>query len=322
MNPLTIVMYHYVRPIKDSEYPEIKGLELDLFKEQLDFFQDNFNVVTMESVIDSLNGKCKLPEKPMLLTFDDGYKDHYEYVFPELKKRGMQGSFYVPSGILKNKKVLDVNKIHFILACSEIDDLLQEVKGMLEKYGKLGYEIESYETMFKRLAIANRWDKKEVIFVKRLLQTYLEEELRGKIVDELFVKIVGVSEEEFSEKLYVSMDDIIEMKKGGMFFGLHGDRHYWLNQLPEDKMKEDIDNGLSFFEAVIDKDYIVMNYPYGGYNEEVLSYCKSIGCKLGFSVEARQVDMDLDNPMKYPRLDTNDFPPKSENYVNILVENG
>lgn len=75
--------------------------------------------------------------------------------------------------------------------------------------------------------------------------------------------------------------------------------------------------GLEYFQSVIDKDYIVMNYPYGGYNEDVLDYVSKIGCKLGFSVEARHADLSKDNPLILPRLDTNDFPPKSEQWKHM-----
>ena len=317
MNHLSIVMYHYVRPIADSKYPQIKGLELDLFRQQIQYFKKNFEVVTMEQVIDSIENKEKLPGNAMLLTFDDGYIDHYKYVFPTLKEYGMQGSFFVPSGILKNKTVLDVNKIHFILACSRIEKLLPRVFSLLDTYRENGYDIEPNQVLFDKLAVANRWDCKEIIFVKRLLQSYLEEELRGKIVNGLFKESVGVSEKEFSEQLYVNMEQIQEMKREGMFFGLHGERHYWLNHLPEEKMKEDIDNALEYFQSVMDKDYLSMNYPYGGYNEKVMEYAKKVGCKIGFSVEARHADLDTDNPLILPRLDTNDFPPKSEHWREV-----
>ena len=192
MNYLSIVMYHYVRPIKNSEYPGIKGLEFDLFKQQLQFFKENFHVVTMEQVIDSLDGRCELPENPILLTFDDGYIDHYRYVYPMLKEFGMQGSFFLPSQIIKEHKVLDVNKIHFILACSQIQDLLPKVFQLLSEYREKGWEIEPDEELFSKLAVANRWDSGEVIFVKRLLQSYLDEKLRGEIVNRLFLEFVGL----------------------------------------------------------------------------------------------------------------------------------
>lgn len=52
MSKLYIVMYHYTRDLTHSRYPEIKRLELPLFREQIHYLKDNFNVVTMEQVID------------------------------------------------------------------------------------------------------------------------------------------------------------------------------------------------------------------------------------------------------------------------------
>ena len=36
-NKLTIVMYHYVREIKNSKFPDIKGLEIENFRRQLNY---------------------------------------------------------------------------------------------------------------------------------------------------------------------------------------------------------------------------------------------------------------------------------------------
>ena len=95
--PLTVVMYHYVRRIAESRYPEIKGLELELFVEQLEFFSKHYNVVTMEQVLAAKYRNQALPEKALLLTFDDAYAEHFTHVYPILKQMGMQGSFYVPA---------------------------------------------------------------------------------------------------------------------------------------------------------------------------------------------------------------------------------
>ena len=51
---LTIVMYHYVRPILNTEYPNIKGLELEKFYKQLDYFEENYSIVDTEDVINSI----------------------------------------------------------------------------------------------------------------------------------------------------------------------------------------------------------------------------------------------------------------------------
>ena len=108
-------MYHYVRPIKNSKFPKIKGLELKQFYNQINFFTKNSNLLTNSDFNEIISTK-KIPKKPsVLLTFDDGYKDHYKYVFPFLLKKKISANFYPPQKVIENKTVLDVNKIHFIL---------------------------------------------------------------------------------------------------------------------------------------------------------------------------------------------------------------
>lgn len=316
---VSIVMYHYVRPIAKSKYPNIKGLELSLFKKQLDFFANNCNVITMEQLIDSIYKKTKLPKNAVLLTFDDGYMDHYSYVYPELISRGFQGSFFVQSMSAEYGKMLITNKIHYILAESNMDDLIPLIYSMLDELRVDGLGLESNEEIMRELGHPNRFDTGETIFVKRLLQNYLPEDIRNTMVDALFEQIVGVDEGEFAKSLYMNMDQMREMKAAGMFFGLHGEKHYWLDKLDKAKLKEDIDNGLHYLDELIDREYLVMNYPYGAYNDQVIEYIKSIGVKLGITVEPGQADIERDSVYTYPRFDTNDFPPKSENYKNYGI---
>ena len=96
-----VIMYHYVRKIGASRYPEIKGLELDFFRKQIQFFQTNkFQFVTLEDVIEG-----KITERSVLLTFDDGYIDHYINVFQILRENIIYGVFSMPGKILREKKV-------------------------------------------------------------------------------------------------------------------------------------------------------------------------------------------------------------------------
>ncbi len=56
MNKLKIVMYHYVRDLLHSRYPKIKGLDVNLFRQQIQFLKSNFSIVTMEEVISACGG--------------------------------------------------------------------------------------------------------------------------------------------------------------------------------------------------------------------------------------------------------------------------
>ena len=114
--PLTIVMYHYVRDLKRSRYPEIKGLSNDEFSEQISYIQRYYEVISGKQLIDAIVLGKDLPSNPLLLTFDDGYIDHFTEVFPVLDREKISGCFFPPAKCILGNDTLDVNKIHFILA--------------------------------------------------------------------------------------------------------------------------------------------------------------------------------------------------------------
>ena len=317
MNKLYISMYHYTRDLKHSRYPEIKGMDITLFREQIEFMKNNFNIVTMEQVIDAVEGKSELPPKALLLTFDDGYVDNYTVALPILEEFGVQGSFFIPGKTFTTHQLLDVNKIHYMLASADIYELVEDVKKEMDYYRGQEYDYAPTDELFHEYAVANRFDVKETIFVKRMLQTVLPERLRNTISSNLFEKYVGVTEEQLAYELYMTEEQIRTMKRHGMFIGLHGYDHYWLGNLPVDQMQQDIAKALDSLDEFIDRKHWVMNFPYGNYNQEVLNYIKSRGACIGLTTEVRVAEIGKDNALTLPRLDCNDFPPKSENYKSI-----
>ena len=83
------VMYHYVREY-DSRLPFFKFLDVKNFEKQLDYFTSEYGFVSKEEWVQVLNEKSLGNTKgKILLTFDDAMSCHYDYVFSELKKRGL-----------------------------------------------------------------------------------------------------------------------------------------------------------------------------------------------------------------------------------------
>ena len=315
MSELYISMYHYTRDLKHSRYPEIKGLDVNLFREQIAFMKSNFNIVTMEQVLEAISIKEKLPEKALLLTFDDGYADNYNVAMPILEEYGVQGSFFIPGKTFTTHQLLDVNKIHYVLASANIYNLVEDLKKEMDYYRGQEFQYAPTEELFAKYAVASRFDIKETVFVKQMLQTVLPEKLRNIISSKLFAKYVGVTEEQLAYELYMSKEQIRTMKRHGMFIGIHGYDHYWLGNLPVEQMENDISLALDALDEFVDRKQWVMNYPYGNYNKDVLAYISKQGACLGLTTEVGLADIDKDNPLELPRLDCNDFPPKSDNYL-------
>jgi peptidoglycan/xylan/chitin deacetylase (PgdA/CDA1 family) len=142
-----------------------------------------------------------------------------------------------------------------------------------------------------------------------MLQVELNESLRKKIVDELFIKYVSASETIFAKELYLSIDQIKTMLKFGMHIGAHGYDHYWLGSLTMEKQKIEIFKSLEFLLSLgIKKEYWTMCYPYGSFNQDTIDILNNFNCKAAFTTEVRIANIILENKLTLPRLDTNDFP--------------
>jgi len=271
----------------------------------------------MEEVIHGIDNEVKIPDKSVLLTFDDAYSDHYANVFPILDKYKIQGSFYIPSKAITENTVLDVNKIHFILASIEDKiNLVNDVKQLMKSYQK-EYQLEDFDYYYKKLAKASRMDTKDVIFIKRLLQVELVEGLRIKIVDRLFEKYIGMSEDAFSRELYMNEEQLKHMLRSGQHIGNHGYNHYWWNSLNEKEMSDDLDLSISFLDKLgVDMNNWTACYPYGSYDDQSIKMLKERGCKLAVTTEVDIATTSKDTRFIMPRLDTNDIPKNKNEITN------
>ncbi|NQU83653.1 MAG: polysaccharide deacetylase family protein [Parcubacteria group bacterium] len=307
--PLTIVTYHYVRELQNSRFSEIKGLEVNLFKEQLKYIKKHYQIVTMEDVIESVKDNQELPKNAILLSFDDAYSDHFNYVLPLLDEIKAQGSFFAPVRAITEHEVLDVNKIHFILASvSDKAKIVREIYTTIDSL-RLENGLKGNDEYFKEFSVGKRYDTKEVAFIKKFLQKGLSTDLRKKILDQLFQKHVSSDESEFSRELYMSIEQLKEMKRNGMHIGNHGFSHSWLDTLSSSEQEKEMDLSLKFLEEVgCDNNNWTICYPYGGYNESLLEIIKSKGCAIGLTLSVGIADLEKDNLLTLPRLDTNDLP--------------
>jgi peptidoglycan/xylan/chitin deacetylase (PgdA/CDA1 family) len=307
MNTLTIVMYHYVRPIANSKYPRIKGLELKAFKRQLDYLSNKYNFITAEELLNFSLKQSELPTNPCYLTFDDGFKDHIKYVVPELLSRGIQGSFFPPSEAVENREMLDVHALHFILACSN------------DNYGLIDYIDKSYlehngtqlslNNLKKTWLTSSRYDTAEIMFIKNMLQHALPSTFRSEIVSKLFKKYVGISKSDFSDELYISMSDAKKLVEVGMYVGNHGHKHVWLDKESKSNQMIEISSSLNFLKNIgaPTQDWI-MCYPFGGYNKDTLNILKLKKCQIGLTTNPGIAQLNRSKLLELSRFDTNDFP--------------
>jgi peptidoglycan/xylan/chitin deacetylase (PgdA/CDA1 family) len=300
-------MYHYVRDIEDSRYPLIKGLSTVDFIKQIEYLHKMYRIISMEEVIYSIDNNRTLPNNSVVLTFDDGYIDHYLNVFPVLDRLGIQGSFFIPVRPVVERIVLNDNKIQFILSSSDDSmSVINDIKNLLKKNS---YFIDDFDNYYKKIAIPSSYDSGDIIFIKRMLQTELPEDIRNKIVDKLFDKYVGVKESVFSKELYVNEEQVNHMRRNNMHIGIHGYNHYWWSKIDRVQLEKEIDLSLDFISEIgMDMDNWTACYPHGSYDKRVVDVLEEKGCKLALTVEDGVARVSQKSRFLLPRIDTINIP--------------
>lgn len=91
---IPILMYH---SICNDDPNNSLMIPTEMFAEQMEWLsENNFTAMSMDEVIEAMN-TGKVPKRPVLITFDDGYADNYTNAFSALKNNNLKGTFFIIS---------------------------------------------------------------------------------------------------------------------------------------------------------------------------------------------------------------------------------
>ncbi|RLT37061.1 MAG: hypothetical protein DWI57_14080 [Chloroflexi bacterium] len=102
-----VLMYHYlsVPPADANIYRKDLSVSPDLFARQLERIQaEGYTTISLYDLLAHLWQGAPLPAKPVVLTFDDGYRDNYTNAFPLLRERGMRATIFVVTDFMDEER--------------------------------------------------------------------------------------------------------------------------------------------------------------------------------------------------------------------------
>jgi len=301
------VMYHYVRkPL--SEVPYFTYLDSDQFEKQLDYFSENYSIITREQYLTALNNG-QAPANSLVLTFDDGLADHYDFVRPALLKRKMWGMFFISTSPYSEHRLLDVHRTHYLLGRIGGAEFLKQVNSRIKEEMLLRDRIEILQSN----TYTHQNNREAVTSVKRLLNYLIRPDARREILDEIIREIVG-DEELLAKRFYLSVEQITQMVDDGFGIGCHAHSHTLLSNLSQSEQRYEVLESTRILDRLTEgRLFPCFCYPYGGrhsYDRNTLTLIETAKYASGFSVESRDIaNSDLVNyKFELPRYDCNEFP--------------
>ncbi len=304
---LTVMMYHYVRDPGDAAEAGsgIPGMPTKAFEMQLEELSRKHTFVTWQDVRMALQENKPLPDSACLLTFDDGIRDHYVNVFRILRDRNLSGLFFILDRFEDSGLILG-HKIHFLLARLGLPGLYDAVWEKLNPAQRVRFKQAEnrYQPRYSGTSMDSR-----INLLKAVLQRDLSIEI-NPLLSDLFEMHVG-SENETARNYYLNLEQIREMRAGGMHFGGHSHNHPWFDWIDSGTRAAEIKASAEWLQGFEPGPW-AFAYPYGGLSEDSPRILKKYGFVAAFTT---QTQLTHSHPYFIGRLDGEEMVQDGQGYA-------
>lgn len=303
-----IVNYHYVEDPRPG-WSGIHPCSVKEFERQIGCLVKNFEIVSVGHVFAFAQKGAR--GRFCALTFDDGLKGQYDNAAPILNKHKIKGIFFPITSTFEGR-LPATHKVHVLLSYSspvELIDIFHKFIGEFYPDLEASYSIPTGRRLFER---RHREDIATANFKETMIG--LPEDVKGRFLRYCF-KTMRLDEKKLSRQIFMSRNQIIDLRDQGMEIGSHSHGHYSMAAANPEFLKMDVQLSKDILTKIYGKEVTVFSYSHGhytGYGSEVL---KELGFKYAVTIEPRAV-LKEDKSLLLPRYDTNDL----RDFINKSVK--
>jgi peptidoglycan/xylan/chitin deacetylase (PgdA/CDA1 family) len=109
-----VLLYHHIQPQTQAQEKKQTSISVDsgVFDQQMSYLAaSGYTTLTAKQLVDALITKSGVPTKSILITFDDGYKDNFEYAHPILQKYNLTANLMLATGLIGGADYLSWDQI-------------------------------------------------------------------------------------------------------------------------------------------------------------------------------------------------------------------
>lgn len=227
----------------------------DHLYQQLGFLKAEYEVISPEDFRESRDEKCKLPPRAVLLTCDDGLRNHLTAMLPVLREAGVQCLFFVTGPSQENARPMLWHEqlyLLFLTAPHSIRVDLPEAGVRSEAHGRSA-KRDLWKNLVVQLSAFDGERRQQML-----------EEIRAQL------GLLESWEEKYREDpvlaarfLTLSRDEVRQLADAGMSIGAHTESHPDLSQMPEEIVARELRQNRQELELALGKPIWALAYPFG-----------------------------------------------------------
>ncbi len=294
---MKIFMLHDVREFDPNFFPE--RYKLNSFLTDLEFIRGinkiSNNICDPHHIFARLNNKIYCND--ILLTFDDGLKDHL-WVAEYLADRGIYAIFFIPFGSILEGKFIDSHLIQFLIASGYRNEIEKYLYSYLIKNNFSKKIIDNYRLSNHK---SNTWSEQE-IFITRVIREVFNFSTRKILLDYLVDKYIPLNLAQLHKSFYLNLSDINKILSLGHVLGSHGYFSYSLKNESESSIKSELSNSFDQLHKYPAIPYKSISWANGGFTDTIGKHAIGYGYEIGFGTGHLAVSTSS-NMLNLPRLD-------------------
>ena len=247
---LIVLAYHRVLPRPPADFAldravvDADPIEFELQMERLSTFASPIGI---DRLLGFLSGERDLPPNPVLVTFDDGYRDNREVALPILQRHRVPATFFVSTGHVARRRTYWWDRIAYLLHHTTADE------------ARLHYPT---ELVLRPGAEPERARRTLLRLVKGMTGLDLERFL-GELAPALGVRWDDAVDRHIADETVMTWDDVRELHRAGMAIGSHTRTHRILYTLESDLLDDELAGSRRDIEQAIGIPPAAIAYPAG-----------------------------------------------------------
>jgi peptidoglycan/xylan/chitin deacetylase (PgdA/CDA1 family) len=262
---LTVVSFHRILDRADPRWQTCDPsytLDVELLAKSLAFFKRHYNVVSLEQVAAARRGEANLPSHPMLITFDDGWRDNADFALPALQRAGLPAVLFVVADVVNDGRAFYQEEIvsawrRGTLTVAALARALAAIEPDVPT--PANEQLSSLRPLITRISALSP-ERRDALLAP----------LRSALDD-------GVRQ-------MVDLDDLVRLQQGGVTLGLHGKTHTPMTRAAD--VDIELDGARSALRGMFGDtppDAISLSFPHGSYTPEIARRARDAGYELAFT---------------------------------------
>ncbi len=278
---LRVLTYHRVANLQDSPllHPQIISATPENFFRQMRFLARNYHAVSLPEVFNAIAKKTALPQRAVLITFDDAYYDFATVAWPILKAFMLPATLFVPTAYPDQpERAFWWDRLYRAFMQTSRKELKETPLGDLPLT-----DAKARQHSLRR--------------VQNHVKTVPHKQAMA-LVDQICAKLDSLP---FTQKTVLSWNELRQLAKEGVALCAHTQTHPIMTQLSQAEIRQEVAGSQNDLKREIGETLPIFCYPSGSHDDTVVDILKEEGFTMAFTTLKGQNDLQTVDPLRLRR---------------------